>query len=70
MIRTAVRSTEIAIVGYDENSKLLEVAFRNGSVYHYEGVTQKTYQEMIQAESVGSFFASHVKNSFPYKKLH
>ena len=70
MERIAVRSTEIAIVGYDPATQLLEVAFKNGSVYHYAEVSQTVYDEMIQAKSVGTYFAKHVKTAYSYKKIH
>ncbi len=70
MERVAVRSTEIAIVGYDSALKLLEVAFRNGSVYHYEQVPQDIYKQLIQAASVGTYFAEHVKTAYAYTKVH
>lgn len=70
MKRVAVRSTEIAIVGYDPATRVLEVAFRNGSLYHYAEVSQSVYDQMIQAESVGSYFAEHVKTAYSYKKVH
>lgn len=70
MERVAVRSTEIAIVGYDPASRLLEVAFRNGNLYHYAEVPQTVYDQMIQAKSVGTYFAEHVKTVYAYKKVH
>ena len=70
MDRVAVRSTGIAIVGYEPSSQVLEVAFRNGSVYHYAEVPQTIYDQMIQAKSVGTYFAEHVKNAYSYKKVH
>jgi len=70
MERTAVRSTEIAIVGYDASQRLLEVAFRTGSVYHYTDVPQEVYHEMIRADSIGLYFAERVKTAYSYTKLH
>jgi hypothetical protein len=70
MERVAVRSTEIAIVGYEASTKLLEVAFRNGSVYHYDQVPPEVYRQMIDAPSVGIFFAEHVKTTYAYTKVH
>jgi len=70
MERTAVRSTEIAIVGYDQSSKKLEIAFRTGSVYHYEDVPQEIYEGLIRAKSVGTYFAEYVKNTYSYVKMH
>ncbi len=70
MERVAVRSTEIAIVGYEASSKTLEVAFRNGSVYHYEQVPPEMFQQFIKADSIGLYFADKIKTAFPYTKIH
>lgn len=70
MERVAVQSTEIAIVGYDRGKGTLEVAFRNGSVYHYEGVPAEIYQEFMAAPSIGTYFGDKIRNTYPYTKIH
>ena len=45
MERIAVKSRDIAIVGYEAESATLEVAFRNGGVYRYQNVPQDIYQQ-------------------------
>ena len=37
MQRTPVDSTNLASVGYDADTKMLEVEFHGGSAYQYEG---------------------------------
>lgn len=70
MERVAVRSTEISIVGYDHTKQLLEVTFKNGGLYHYYDVPQAIYEQLIQADSIGLYFANQVKTVFQYKKVH
>lgn len=69
MERTAVKSREIAIVGYDPETATLEVAFRNGGVYHYEKVPSNVYSELLTSPSQGKFFEARIKNQFPYRKI-
>lgn len=66
MERTAVSSSNIASVGYDEGSQTLEVEFIRGAVYQYFDVPQSIFIEMMGAGSVGSYFASAVKDSYRY----
>ena len=69
MDRQAVRSKDIAIVGYDSKKNLLEVTFRAGGVYHYMNVPVHVYQKFIQAESQGTFFNREIKDAYPYIKI-
>ena len=69
MERTAVRSQEIAIVGYDEETRTLEIVFRRGGVYHYFDVPQGTYHTLMAAPSRGTYFSQAVKNRFRYAKV-
>ena len=41
MERTAVRSRDIAVIGYDATTLTLEITFRAGGVYHYSGVPEE-----------------------------
>ena len=70
MERIAVRSRDIAIVGYDAGAATLEVAFRDGGVYLYRNVPEALYQEFMKAPSMGTFFAAKIKTAFPYEKIH
>ncbi len=69
MERTAVQSSEIAIVGYDGNRKVLEIAFRNGGVYHYSGVPAAEHQKLMSAASHGTYFNQNIKDKYPAEKI-
>ncbi|MGY1849536.1 KTSC domain-containing protein [Blastococcus sp. SYSU DS1021] len=61
MDRTPVSSSNIAAVGYDFVSLVLEVEFTNGRVYQYLDVPSGHYQAMTGAGSVGTYFNQNVK---------
>lgn len=61
MQRQAVKSSNIASVGYDPAARVLEVEFRNGGTYHYHDVAPETHAQMVANDSVGTFFHKHVK---------
>lgn len=66
-----VESNKIKAVGYDEASKTLAVVFKRiaGAIYHYPNVEPQMYADFIGAESLGSFFCTHIQ-SLPFKKFH
>lgn len=69
MNSNAVDSTSLATVAYDAERTVLQVEFRDRTVYQYIGVPSKTYQDLCQAESKGVHFNQHIRNRFAYIKL-
>jgi hypothetical protein len=68
MERVSVSSSNIATVGHDEPTQVLEVEFLSGALYEYYDVPEYVYQELISASSVGSYFAQRVKNSYSFSR--
>lgn len=68
MKRTEVESSNIKSVGYNKKGKILEVEFKNGSIYHYRNVPVKSVQDFLEAPSIGKFFSANIRNSFDFKK--
>ena len=69
MDRVAVRSRDIAIVGYDDESLALEIVFRAGGVYRYGHVPREIYVGLMTAPSRGVFFDQAIKSKFPYQRI-
>ncbi len=63
MNRVAVISSNVAEVGYDADTKTLEVAFIKGGVYQYLGVPASIYNELLVAPSVGHYLDVRVKKA-------
>ncbi|MCM8776160.1 MAG: KTSC domain-containing protein, partial [Candidatus Omnitrophica bacterium] len=64
MERKAIRSRDLAVVGYDSETQTLEIAFRSGGVYHYRGVPQDIYQALMSAPSHGRYFNDQIRNKY------
>lgn len=64
MNRTPVSSSNLASIGYDAESLVLEVEFNNGRVYQYFDVPQGTYDELMSASSKGSYMNNVIKKQF------
>ena len=64
-----VQSSNIAAAGYDAPSSTLAVKFTGGSdkTYHYLGVPPEIGKGMLEAESVGRFFAKEVRGVFEHQ---
>lgn len=69
MDRYPVESSNIAEVGYDEHTNVLEVMFKNGGVYQYEDVPMSVFQNLCDSPSLGSFFHYNIKDYYPTNKV-
>ena len=67
MKRTAVKSSNLVSVGYE--NKTLEIEFKGGGVYTYENVPEEVYKGLISATSIGSYFHKNIKNVYVFKKI-
>lgn len=65
-----VNSSNIAQAGYDEQTKTLEIHFKNGSKYQYEGIAKYLYEGIFNQHSPGAFLRKWIiKPNYPFKKL-
>jgi len=61
MERVEVKSTNVKSVGHEGD--VLEVEFKNGGIYHYEGIDANMFGNLLKSPSVGSFVAKTVRPS-------
>jgi len=62
MDRIPVSSSNVAAVGYDENSLTLEVEFKSSSVYQYFGVPVQHFHALSGGSvSVGRYLNTEIK---------
>jgi hypothetical protein len=60
--RKKVTSSQISEIAYDPLGERLFVLFSNDTLYTYEPVKRKKYDEFADSPSVGSYFHKHFKN--------
>jgi hypothetical protein len=65
----AVASTTISTVTYDSDLEVLEVEFRDRSVYQYLGVPAEAHSAFTTAASKGSYFNRNIRGRFAYVRL-
>ena len=67
--RVPIRSSNIASVGYDSPSLTLQVEFRDGALYEYDGVPRRVYDDLLASPSAGSYFHRAVKGAYRYRRI-
>jgi hypothetical protein len=68
MRRQKVSSTSLDSVGFDPATNELEIAFKAGGVYRY-AVPRRVYRELMEASSLGAFFARRIRHAYPGWKV-
>lgn len=73
MERIPVKSSQIAAIGYDAETKTLAVEFLGKgtaprSVYHYHDVPPETHAALMGAESIGKYFGANVRAAHKFTK--
>ena len=67
--REAVESSVLASVGYDAQSRLLEIEFHSGALYRYFEVPKEIYRQLLAAESKGHFFGANIRDKFRNERV-
>ena len=64
-----VESSNIAGVGYDNNTQTLYVAFKNGSRYFYQPVPEPVYTGLLNAPSKGRYLNAQIIGRYKYGSI-
>jgi len=68
-MRVPLESSLLAWVRYDGARRQLQVQLHSGERYLYFQVPATCFQQLLDADSKGSFFNRHIRNYFPYQHL-
>ncbi|MCG8348561.1 MAG: KTSC domain-containing protein [Chloroflexales bacterium] len=60
-----VDSSMIHAVGYDPATEELEVMFTSGKIYRYTHVPHHVYDELLAADSKGSYMRACIIGAYP-----
>jgi hypothetical protein len=69
MDRVPVTSSNVASVGYEQQSATLEVEFLDGAVYHYFDVPEAEFEGLLGAGSVGGYLNANIKGRYRYARV-
>ncbi|MDI3321053.1 KTSC domain-containing protein [Pinibacter soli] len=66
--RSPVKSSAISSIGYNADKKILEIEYISGDVYDYFKVPEHIFNELMQAESKGTFANTRIKEHYESEK--
>lgn len=58
-----ISSSNIDAVGFESDSQILAVSFRNGSEYHYYNVPAVHFEAIQAAASPGNYLDTYIKKA-------
>ena len=62
-----VKSSFIAAIGYNPQTRIAAVKFNSGKVYTYANVHPNTYTGWLKAPSNGKYFHRNIKGQYAYQ---
>lgn len=62
----AVESTLLAAVAYDASRQILELEFRDRTIYQFFGVPAEIHDALLCAPSKGQYFNRAIRGKFRY----
>jgi len=62
-------SSNLSCFGYETNTSVLRVEFKNGGIYEYYDVPVHVFEAMKNATSKGQFLAYQIKGIFRYARV-
>ncbi|MFF1572399.1 KTSC domain-containing protein [Leifsonia sp. NPDC058292] len=69
MRRRSLESSVLASAAYDPERRILELEFTSGDLYRYWIVPARVWNELLDADSKGQYFASHIRDRFPTERV-
>jgi hypothetical protein len=69
MRRARIDSTSLESVGYEMESKTLEVEFAGGAVYQYLEVPEEEIRKFMRAQSRGTYLNRHIKPRYLCRRI-
>lgn len=64
-----IASSNISTVGYDRPTNTLEIKFKSGKTYSYEGIPRHVYNGLLESDSAGKYFNSHIVGKFHHSEV-
>lgn len=69
MQRILFTSNAIARAGYDSETLRLEIEFRDGTAYRYDGVPSAIWAKLLQSESKGRYLNTEIRGRFECARI-
>ena len=69
MQRKRVNSSKLRSVGYDEQTRTLEVEMSNGQVFQYSGVYPEVYRRFMAAPNPTTFYDDKIAEEYTGRRI-
>ena len=69
IVMIPVVSSNVESIGFDESTQTLRVRFLNGSTYDYKNVSSMEFEQLKNAQSVGSYLNRNIKGNYAYERV-
>lgn len=69
IVMIPVVSSNVESIGYDGSTQTLRVRFLNGSTYDYKNVSVMEFEQLKNAQSVGSYLNRNIKGNYAYERV-
>ena len=64
-----VQSSNISAIGYDDSNGTLVIEFTSGSAYEYYDVPQYEFDNLLNADSKGSYAHQNIYKNYRQNKI-
>jgi hypothetical protein len=69
MEMVSVNSSNIAAIGYDQDTAVLTIQFIKGNVYEYYDVPSHEHDELMRADSKGTYANKNIYKRYRQQKI-
>ena len=66
MLRLVVKSNAITSMGYDERNRVLEIEYKNGTVYRYREVPRHVWGELKRSDSMAAYVNANIRDKYDF----
>jgi hypothetical protein len=63
------QEVESSVIGAVGHTRVLEIEFENGRIYQYFDVPEEVFEGMVNSDSKGRYFNSHVRGKYDYQEI-
>ena len=70
MLRLVVKSSALTSIGYEERTRILEIEYKNGTVYRFKEVPRPIWEELKHLASsggpIGAYVNANVRDKYDF----
>jgi hypothetical protein len=70
IVAMAVDSSMANALGYDEESRVLQIEFASGAIYQYSGVEPEVWEELHDTDSIGRYYNAEIKGNYHCDRIY